>query len=1844
MNRYLFCLLTLVSYLSLISCSFSESTEEKITYNPYVEAFTSGLVSRYVTPTCILQEEIPAEMQAEGKWKEHVQLNPKAEGTFVLEEGRIVKFKPAGCLERDTRYTLTVDLAAWKSIPEKKYQRFSASFHTKALEVKAYLSSLEMNPSNPGNYNLNYLVLTSDRELPATVEQLVGPSSGLKGVWQHGADGKKHVLTLENIVPGSEEVSLSVLPNKWNVAEETLVSTSVPAKDDFSVFDVQYVRTPERYVEVTFTQALKKDQVLDGLAYIEDNVSKLVSVEGNKLRLYPDQNRNGDLKVVLKKEIQSTSGTLLAKDETREIRENDGCPDVRFMGDGVIIPQSDKLHVPFQAIALKGVVVRVVKIGEQNIGQFLQTNELDGTAELMRLGRLITRQVIFFDEHNYDLTRWNTFALDLKQLIDPEPGAIYRVILSFDESLSAYDCPQLETKTKEQILAENEMAFREELNQFDAGGWYYQESLNTDWSTYKYAERNDPCSPSYYFNRSAGKNILVSNIGLMAMAGTDGKMVVLAHHLQTTEPMSGVQIGAYNYQKELLAEGTTDNDGRVVFDCRKAGGRPYYLLASEGKQRSYLRVNEGSNLSLSSFDVDGEVVQKGIKGFIYGERGVWRPGDTIHVGFMLFDRSKMLPPHHPVKLSLFNPLGQVYQQKVSTQGSDGLYVFHIPTEASVPTGAWNVKVEVGGVSFDKRLRVESIKPNRLKIRLDVPDLLVREQEVAIPLHVEWLQGAKARNLKYDVKGTFVSTGTSFKNYPDYTFDNPTVSFNSEESQLITGTTNGEGDASVRTRLNVGATAPGMLLGSFTTKVYEESGDFSIDAVRLLYSPYQRYVGIHSPQKNRQPLSTDQDHTFQLVSVDYHGAPIAGSELDISIYKLDWYWWWSADQSTLANFTSSSYYKPVKQEKLTTDEAGKASLALSFDEKNWGTYLILAKDRKSGHTTGVVSYFDWPNINRERDFSGTDAASMLEFKLDKDSYVPGEDIRITIPSSAGSRAVVSVQTGSTVLLVKEFKCEANQTTFTIQATEEMQPNAYLFVSLLQPHGATANDMPIRMFGVVPFTVISEESHLHPQLATAKEWKPESTCQVTVSEQNGRAMSYTLAVVDEGLLDLTRFQTPDPWKTFYAREALGVDTWDLYNYILGAYGGRIEQLFSIGGDDALNKGPKAVVNRFAPVVKFIGPFQLKKGERKTHQIDIPNYNGRVRVMAVATNGESFGHTEQSVMVRKPVMLLGTLPRVVGTNEEIVIPATVFATEDNVGDVAVSLQCSADVEMVGETTRTLHFTKKEDKTVSFRIKVKNPVDKIRITMKAEGKGEVSTYAADLAVRTVTTVQRKGWDAVIKPGETWKQPVQLSGMNGSNRLLLDVSSIQPLNLSARLSELTDYPHACLEQLVSKGFPQLYLSDVSEQTADQVLEAEQQVKQIISRLRSYQLPTGSFAYWPGQSNSNAWGSIYALHFLLMAEGKGYAVPATLKLQALADLQKMASGWKPVATGYQQEAEMLTQAYRLYVLALANKADMGAMNRLRAQQPLPVAAQWMLSASYAVVGRSDVAKTLLEKTTENTTSSLVYDETFGSAFRNEAIRLVALCLVKEQEEATTLVTRLAKKLASDDWLSTQETAFAWVALAGYYQQYPAKTGSMQFTYQYAEQQETVRTEKSVWSDRLLEGADSSSSDLVIKNEGETTLYVQAESLAEIPQQDVKESQHKLKLSVTYQTTDGRPLDIASLEQGTNFTAQVLIQNPTALPLRNLVLTEIFPSGWEILNTRFMPTAVSSANSNVSYQDIRDDRVCSYVDHLAPGSHVLVRVNLCAVYPGKFYLPPVSCEAMYDRQIAANTASGMVEVK
>ena len=760
--------------------------------------------------------------------------------------------------------------------------------------------------------------------------------------------------------------------------------------------------------------------------------------------------------------------------------------------------------------------------------------------------------------------------------------------------------------------------------------------------------------------------------------------------------------------------------------------------------------------------------------------------------------------------------------------------------------------------------------------------------------------------------------------------------------------------------------------------------------------------------------------------------------------------------------------------------------------------------------------------------------------------------------------------------------------------------------------------------------------------ADEVKPEAPCHVMVSEKNGREMAYTLAIVDEGLLDLTRFRTPDPWQAFNAREALGVNTWDLYNYVVGAYGGRIEQLFSIGGDDALNKGPKAIVNRFKPVVQFAGPFLLKKGEKRQHTYKMPNYNGRVRVMVVAGNGEAYGNTEKSVLVRKPVMLLGTLPRVIGIGEEMVVPATVFATEKGVGDVQVTIACSGNMEVVGEKSHMLHFETVSDKLAQFRIRVKDTPGAGHVKITATGGGEKSVYETDIEIRSVRRPQIKVTPVTLEAGKSWKGTVGFPGVEGTNSLVLEMSDVQPVNLSTRLSYLLGYPHGCVEQITSKVFPQLYLSGFASLTREQEQSTEATVKEVICRLRSYQTVDGSFSYWPGGTAPNAWGTVYAIHFLLEAEKKGYLVPEGMKRNALNDLSRIARNWKPEAS-YSAESEEMTQAYRLFVLALGQVAEVGAMNRLKESKTLMSMSRYLLAAGYALVGRPDVSKELVVKTTALTTACSGYDQTFGSDLRDTSIRLMTLCLLDGGKEAALLANEISKTLASDDWLSTQSTAFSLVALSDYMEKYKM-SGSMDFSYAVDGKAKKVSTTRNIWTETLLDKTAFSAS-LELKNTGKSTLF--ARLVAEgIPAEGKEEAYaNGLTLAVSYMDHDGHPVNISVLQQGTNFTAVVTVSNSSPRGYNHLVLTEVFPAGWEILNTRFLTgDTVDNRVTGVNYQDIRDDRAYSYIDYLPAGKQVTVRINLCAVYPGRFYLPPVYCEAMYDHLVRANTEGKMVTVE
>jgi uncharacterized protein YfaS (alpha-2-macroglobulin family) len=594
-------------------------------------------------------------------------------------------------------------------------------------------------------------------------------------------------------------------------------------------------------------------------------------------------------------------------------------------------------------------------------------------------------------------------------------------------------------------------------------------------------------------------------------------------------------------------------------------------------------------LPLSRFDVSGAEVRNGIKGFIFGERGVWRPGDSLFLSCIIEDKENKLPEEHPIEMELYSPTGQLYKRMVQTNAEDGFNVFRTATDAASPTGNWNCKVKIGGAIFEKKLKIETVMPNRLKIDLNFGDNpeLGKGVSASGTLSAKWLFGATAKRLNARVDAQLYKSKTTFPNFAAYMFDNPTARFETQSKTIFDGALNEEGTATVSPNFTITTEAPGMLTANLLLKVFEPGGNFSIDNVAYPYHPYNTYVGLKVPEGTKPwgYLLAGKSQTIDIVNVDTKGRLTGGSgTAEVELYKIQWRWWWDNSSDELSNFTQDEYNKLIKKQTISIVN-GKAAYNFNIDSDDWGRYMILVRDTRSGHVTGQTFYVDdpyWQNRDNKDDPS---AASMLSFTSNKEKYAAGEEVMLSIPSSKGGRALISIESGSKVLKTYWTETGQGQTKFSFKAEKEMAPNVYVNVSLLQPHSQTVNDLPIRMYGVIPVIVEDKNSLLNPVIKMPDVIKPEQLNSITVSEANGKDMNYVIAVVDEGLLDLTRYKTPDPHQAFYAREALGVKSWDLFDYVIGAWSGDLERILTIGGDSEAPEPGKRKANRFKPIVHFM-----------------------------------------------------------------------------------------------------------------------------------------------------------------------------------------------------------------------------------------------------------------------------------------------------------------------------------------------------------------------------------------------------------------------------------------------------------------------------------------------------------------------------------------------------------------------------------------------------------------------------------------------------------------------------------
>jgi len=1833
----------------LWACAPKQSTADIATvYNQRVSAFTSGVISNKSEIRIQFSELVPGAEPGKKASPSVISISPSVDGDLFWEDTQTLVLKPQKRLPSGQSYKADLNMPAIFPGDESKF-----AFSFQVIEQKVRFEKVNIQPVEITNLRDNVFIgqlIFADNADAELVEKMVTVSQSgqnLPLTWEHTDNSPLHRFTAANVKRGDTSGSITV---SWNGSPLDISTTGsetleIPALGDFKVMDVKTVQTPSQIITITFSDPLDQTQDLQGLIEAEGLGSFTTTVDINKVSIYPSAQVMGDVTLNIFPGIKNSMGFEFTKRETYQLQFESLKPAVELIGNGTILPNSKGLILPFKAVSIKAVEVQVIKIFENNIASFLQTNQLDGDYQLRRAGRLVLKKIIpLNDDASLDLSKWNTFSLDLANLINPDPGAIYRVVINIRPEFSTYPCNGDSAATasskpiEDKGITESDVEYWDTPDPYSYSNWdSYEDEYDYDWE-----QRDNPCSPMYYRNKSVSRNVLASNIGLVVKGGTDKELLVAVSDICTTSPMEGVDLQVLDYQNQTVAQGVSGSDGMTRLQLTR---KPYLLIAKSNKQRGYLRLDEGSALSLSRFDISGQTVQKGLKGFIYGERGVWRPGDTLFLSFMLEDKLKTLPQGHPVIFELVNPQGKLSTRQVTSINESGLYTFKVTTGASAPTGMWMARVQVGGTSFEKPLRIETVKPNRLKIEMDFGTDMIRSGETpAAQLKSKWLHGAIARNLNAKVTATLNSTQTTFKAYPDYVFDDPSRSFSPQEVTVFEGKLNDEGVAIVKPNLNVTEAAPGMLRASFLTRVFEESGDFSVDRFSVLYSPFKTYVGIHTPKADeRGMLLTDQDHTIDVVTVDGKGNPQSVRNLKYAIYKVEWRWWWESGEDDLARYVGSTSHDLIASGTLSTTN-GKGTFKLRVNQPEWGRYLIRVEDAQGGHAAGKTVYIDWPGWALKPTGNNPQDATMLSFTAGKEKYQTGETATLSFPSPGVGRALVSIETGSRVIRAFWVETQKGMTQASFPVTADMAPNIFAHITLLQPHNQADNNLPIRMYGVVPILVEDPATHLTPVITMPAELQPEKTVTIKVKEAKGLPMTYTLAIVDDGLLDLTRFGTPDPWNSFYAREALGVKTWDLYDLVMGAYGGKIEKAFSLGGDDELNGkkgGNKA--NRFKPMVKFLGPFVLEKGKTQTHQIAIPRYVGSVRTMVIACNNGAYGNAEVTTPVRKPVMVQATLPRVLGPQETVKLPVTVFAMKDNIGSVKVSVNIDGPISIEGESSQKVSFNQAGDQVVTFNLKVGDKTGMARVSINASAGGESASDVIEIDIRNPNTAVTNSVEQVLQPGAKSTLNYTMPGVEGSNKAVLEVSSIQPVNFGQRLKYLISYPHGCVEQTTSAVFPQLFLADVM-QTTDAVNSAiETNIRGGINRLKGFITGDGGFAYWPGQSESNSWGTSYAGHFLLEAEKKGYTLPVGWKKDWVAYQKKQARRWSTSSENY-YGYDMLDQAYRLYTLALAGDPELSAMNRLRTEANLGIDAKWRLAAAYALIGQQSVATKLIEnmQITSDKTPSGYYDFTYGSEYRNKAMILETLTLMNLPEKAFPLVNELSKDLSDNTWMSTQSTAYACLAISKYIgKNKPA--GGIKFTYNVnGKGNATVTSVKAIAQDSIKVKALSGS--VNITNNTQAPLYARLimEGIPAIGQETASAS--NLRISVEYTDLTGKAIDIKKIAQGTDFKATVRVTNPGLMgTYKNLSLSQIFPSGWEIRNTRMEEGSSAYEADRPDYRDIRDDRVYSYFN-LLPNQNKRFVVVLNATYKGTFYMPQLNCEAMYDHTINAREPGSWVVVE
>ncbi|MEJ0012039.1 MAG: alpha-2-macroglobulin family protein [Bauldia sp.] len=1330
---------------------------------------------------------------------------------------------------------------------------------------------------------------------------------------------------------------------------------------------------------------------------------------------------------------------------------------------------------------------------------------------------------------------------------------------------------------------------------------------------------------------------IVSDLGLTALSGDDGIHVVV-RSLSNAQAVAGVGLQLLAVNNEILGTAQTDGDGSAVFEpglARGTGGNaPQLVLAGTptGTDFAFLDLTRAA-FDLTDRGVDGRPAPQKLDAFLTPERGIYRPGETIHLTGLVRDTHAKAVDDLAMTLIVERPDGVEYKRDTLSDAGLGGYSDDIVLQDNTMRGSWQISLYADPKDSpiaETTVLVEDFEPERLALTVDTDAKVYdRTGATSINLEARYLYGAAAPDLTVEGEAVLMPTDT-IDAFPGYKFGLAEESIDPTRDTLdIDATTDEDGKATFDVTLPTLPSSTRPFSANLILRVADTNGRAVERTLARPVSAAGPMIGIKTAFDGDVEEGASAGFDTILVGPDGNRIGKAGATWKLERIESDYQWYRTNGTWNYELITTAS-----KVDGGTVDFKADGPARINSSVK-WGDYRLTVSDGDST-ASSVEFYAGW-----YRAVASSDTPDTLQVALDKPAYQIGDTAKLRLDPRFAGTALIQVM-DDRLIAMKTVDVPEGGTTVDLQITEDWGPGAYVTATLYRPMDVEAKRMPARAVGLTWAKVSPGDRLLNVSLDVPDELRPRGPMTIPFTITNlkpGENAFVTIAAVDVGILNLTNFKTPAPDDWYFGQRKLGMEIRDLYGLLIDRMQGVPGAVRSGGDSEAVRlKSPPPTQKLLA---FYSGILAVDDQGKASVTFDVPDFNGSVRIMAMAWSAGGVGHVAKDVLVRDPVVVTASVPRFLAVGDSSRLLVELNNLSGPAGDYTLAVATGEGIGFKDEDA-TRNVTLAEKQRVAFNIPISG--DRagdfdINVTLTAPN-GETFPANLMLGIRPPgTPVTRRNVVSVAGGGSlTIDGELLTDFVPGTTSVAVSLGGAGPLDVSGILDALDRYPYGCVEQLTSRAMPLVYLDDVAASiglAADADVRAR--VQKAIQGVLADQAASGSFGLWgPEGAGNDLWLDAYVTDFLTRASEKGYQVPDLAKTLALDNLANRIA----YANDFESGGEDI--AYSLYVLARTGRAAIGDLryytdSKLTAfSTPLAKAQIGAAMALYGDRQRAGRAFNAAMADVYKQEAKPFWRRDYGTILRDQA---AVLTLAAETNEDSVDIRTLASRIAANEmkktYTSTQENSWMLLAAAALIK-------------------DSAKTDFSIDGQRIaaplfrrFSGDRVEQTPVEIENLGADKLDAIVAATG-VPTTPDPAGGNGFKIERTYYTPDGEEADIATVKQNDRFVVEINVTSDHDYG-GHLMITDPIPAGFEIENPDISTGgSVQSydwlSTSTATHTEARTDRFIAAVDRDDGSStDITVAYSVRAVSPGVFAQPAATVEDMYRPELFARTGTGTVEV-